>query len=214
MPGALVALESAWMSPWLENIGGALVIDVGCGTGRWRWKLRERGATAFGFDFSPAMLAKAAEKGLSVAVADLRRLPLPSRCAEIVVCALSIGHVPDAGEAIRELARLVKPGGSLLLSDFHPDAYRRGWRRMFRQAGKVARGAALPALAAELIAAASESGLVLEELVEPGFDRRQEEFFRRAGKQLEAVQGIAGSAARSLETAVTLDLAGYTIRPA
>jgi malonyl-CoA O-methyltransferase len=188
--GALVALESAWMSPWLEDIAGALVIDVGCGTGRWLVELRKRGATAFGFDFSPAMLAKAAGKGLSVAVADLRGLPLPSLCAEIVVCALSIGHVPDAGEAIRELARLVKPGGTLLLSDFHPDAYRRGWRRTFRQAGKVHEVQHYPHSAAELIAAASESGLVLAELVEPGFDRRQEEFFRRAGKQLEAVQGL------------------------
>ena len=104
--------------------------------------------------------------------------------------ALSIATCRMPAKRFVKLARLVKPGGTLLLSDFHPDAYRRGWRRTFRQAGKVHEVQHYPHSAAELIAAASESGLVLAELVEPGFDRRQEEFFRRAGKQLEAVQSL------------------------
>jgi malonyl-CoA O-methyltransferase len=190
--GALVALESVWMSPWLENIAEARVVDAGCGTGRWLLELRARGAVALGFDFSPEMLAKAAAKRLPVAAADLRNLPLPSRCADIVLCALSIGHVPDAGVAMQELARLVKPGGSLLLSDFHPDAYRRGWRRTFRQAGRIHEVHHYSHSVADLLGAATANGLVLEELIEPGFDQRQAEFFRRAGKQklFDEVQGL------------------------
>lgn len=180
--GALIDLETVWMSRWLDDIADRRVVDAGCGTGRWLVELRKRGAAAIGFDFSAAMLARAAAKDCAVALADLRQLPLPDRCADIVICALSIGHVPDARDGIAELARLVRPGGRLLLSDFHPDAHHRGWRRTFRQSGRTHEVLHYPHSISELVSAAADYGLVIEELLEPGFEERQEDLFRRAGK--------------------------------
>jgi malonyl-CoA O-methyltransferase len=54
-----------------------------------------------------------------------------------VLCALTLGHIADPLPAMREFARVLAPGGMLLLSDFHPDAAARGWRRTFRHDGQV-----------------------------------------------------------------------------
>jgi malonyl-CoA O-methyltransferase len=187
-PNALVALESAWMSRWLERVRGLRVVDAGCGTGRWLVELRARGARAVGFDFSPPMLAKAAAKHCLVALADIHKLPLPDGCADIVLCALGIGHVADARSVLGEFARVTKPGGAVLLSDFHPEAYARGWRRTFRHGGAVHEVLHHPHAIAEI----TVPGLTFEEFIEPAFDERQQEIFRRAGKPelFEQVRGL------------------------
>lgn len=188
--GALIALETAWMSPRLENVAGLRVVDAGCGTGRWLTGLRERGASAVGFDASPEMLAVAVAKGCAVGLADLCRLPVRDASADVVLCALSLGHMARACQAIGELARLVKPGGRLLISDFHPEAHHRGWRRTFRHGGAVHEVLHHAHAVADIMGAAAGHGLLLEELLEPGFDERQRVYFDRAGKSLEAVRGV------------------------
>jgi ubiquinone/menaquinone biosynthesis C-methylase UbiE len=185
-PSAIVALESAWMSRWLADVCGAVVVDAACGTGRWLSWLRERGAHAVGFDFSEAMLARGAAKtGVTgrLALAELAHLPVADQSADIVLCSLSLGHAPDLAGAMGELARAVKPGGRLLLSDFHPEAAKRGWKRTFRSGGYIFEVMHHSYTLAELKDAARQSGLELEELAEPGFDERQFEIFRRAGKE-------------------------------
>ncbi len=44
-------------------------------------------------------------------------------------------HVADLAHAVREFARVLRPGGHLLITDFHPDSVGYGWRTGFRQAG-------------------------------------------------------------------------------
>jgi len=43
-------------------------------------------------------------------------------------------HVPDLAQAVQEFARVLQPGGHLLITDFHPDSVHYGWRTAFRQA--------------------------------------------------------------------------------
>ena len=131
----IVALEQRALLPWILRLRPRRAVDVGCGTGRWTTRL-----SALGVDASPAMLAVAASKpGLRgrLAVADASALPIASRAADLVLCTLTLGHIRDQTSAMREFARILAPGGTLLLTDFHPAAAALGWRRTFRRDGQV-----------------------------------------------------------------------------
>ena len=185
-PSPVGALESLWVARWLGDVRGRRVVDAGCGTGRWMRYLRERGAVAAGFDLSAPMLARAAAWPAlhgTLAAADLGQLPVAAACADIALCALSLGHAPDADLAMRELCRVVKPGGMLLLSDFHPDATRRGWKRTFRRGGETFEVENHAYSVEALALCAAREGLRLEAVAEPGFDDGQREIFRRAGRE-------------------------------
>jgi malonyl-CoA O-methyltransferase len=134
-PSPIVALEERALLPWITGLQPRRAVDVGCGTGRWTTRLN-----AIGVDASPSMLAVAAEKtGLRgrLAVADATALPIASASADLVLCALTLGHIRNGIEAMREFARILAPGGTLLLTDFHPAAAAHGWRRTFRRDGQV-----------------------------------------------------------------------------
>ena len=86
------------------------------------------------------MLAVAAAKtGLRgrLAVGDAAALPIANGSADLVLCALTLGHIRNQIAAMREFARVLAPGGTLLLTDFHPAAAALGWRRTFRRDGQV-----------------------------------------------------------------------------
>jgi malonyl-CoA O-methyltransferase len=132
-PSPIVALEERALLPWITAPQRA--VDIGCGTGRWTTRL-----SAIGVDASLAMLDVAAAKpGLRgrLAVGDAAALPIASGSADLVLCALTLGHIRDWTAAMREFARIVAPGGTLLLTDFHPAAAAQGWRRTFRRDGQV-----------------------------------------------------------------------------
>ncbi|MFJ2675914.1 class I SAM-dependent methyltransferase [Streptomyces sp. NPDC087525] len=104
---------------------GDAVLDAGCGTGRALPPLRgavgARG-TVLGVDLTPEMLAAAVRAGRRTAgqllLADVGRLPVRSTVLDAVFGAGLIAHLPHPGENLRELARVVRPGGRLAL--FHP----------------------------------------------------------------------------------------------
>jgi SAM-dependent methyltransferase len=134
-PSPIVAVEQRALLPWIEAMRPRRAVDVGCGTGRWISRLG-----AIGIDASPAMLAVAARKpGLRgrLAVADATALPIATASCDVALCALTMGHVRDRATAWCELARILEPGGTLLLTDFHPAAAAHGWRRTFRRDGVV-----------------------------------------------------------------------------
>ncbi|MGW2508921.1 class I SAM-dependent methyltransferase [Streptomyces scopuliridis] len=104
---------------------GAAVLDAGCGTGRALPPLRDavgaRG-TVLGVDLTPEMLDAAVRAGRRTAgqllLADVSRLPVRSAVLDAVFGAGLIAHLPRPDENLRELARVVRPGGRLAL--FHP----------------------------------------------------------------------------------------------
>lgn len=104
---------------------GAVVLDAGCGTGRALPALRDAvgpSGTVLGADLTPAMLEQAALKGRnragSLLLADAARLPLRDGVVDAVFGAGLISHLPGPERGLRELARVVRPGGLLAL--FHP----------------------------------------------------------------------------------------------
>lgn len=104
---------------------GSIVIDVGCGTGRALPALRHavgRHGTVIAVDLTPEMLRQARPNGraahASLILADARRLPFASASADAVFAAGLITHLPDIEAGLRQLARVTRPGGLLIL--FHP----------------------------------------------------------------------------------------------
>ncbi|AZS88868.1 class I SAM-dependent methyltransferase [Streptomyces griseoviridis] len=104
---------------------GGRVLDAGCGTGRALPPLRAAvGASGVvvGADLTPAMLQAAVRAGRDgdgrLLVADVAALPLRTGSLDAVFAAGLIAHLPHPAENLRELARVVRPGGVLAL--FHP----------------------------------------------------------------------------------------------
>jgi ubiquinone/menaquinone biosynthesis C-methylase UbiE len=104
---------------------GDAVLDAGCGTGRALPPLRAAvgpAGTVLGADLTPAMLdaARRAGRGDSglLLLADAARLPLRDESLDAVFAAGLIAHLPQPDVNLRELARVVRPGGQLAL--FHP----------------------------------------------------------------------------------------------
>ncbi|MFG2681366.1 class I SAM-dependent methyltransferase [Streptomyces sp. NPDC048392] len=104
---------------------GDRVLDAGCGTGRALPPLRAAvgpSGLVVGADLTPAMLQAAVRAGRGrdgrLLLTDVAALPLRSRSLDAVFAAGLIAHLPDPAGNLRELARVVRPGGVLAL--FHP----------------------------------------------------------------------------------------------
>ncbi|MCX4646966.1 class I SAM-dependent methyltransferase [Streptomyces sp. NPDC058293] len=104
---------------------GDRVLDAGCGTGRALPALRDAvgpSGAVLGVDLTPAMLEAAARAGRdhagSLMLADVTRLPVRSQSLDAVFGSGLVAHLPQPQENLRELARVVRPGGLLAL--FHP----------------------------------------------------------------------------------------------
>ncbi|MFI5875683.1 class I SAM-dependent methyltransferase [Streptomyces sp. NPDC051445] len=104
---------------------GDRVLDAGCGTGRALTPLRTAvgpSGVVVGADLTPAMLAAAVRAGRDRAallmLTDVTALPLRSASLDAVFGAGLLAHLPRPQDNLRELARVVRPGGTLAL--FHP----------------------------------------------------------------------------------------------
>lgn len=102
-----------------------VVLDVGCGTGRALPALRQAvgsGGKVIAIDLTPEMLhqarARASAARSRLLLADARDLPLADASADAIFAAGLIMHLPDADAGLRQLARITKPSGLLIL--FHP----------------------------------------------------------------------------------------------
>ena len=108
--------EVAAIRPLLDALPIGRIADVASGTGRHAAHLAERGHEVIAFDLSPEMLAHGSGARVQ---ADLRCLPLPDASVDAAVCTLALTHLPDLDPAFRELARVVRPGGTIATSDIH-----------------------------------------------------------------------------------------------
>ncbi|MFE4627628.1 class I SAM-dependent methyltransferase [Streptomyces mirabilis] len=104
---------------------GDRVLDAGCGTGRALPPLRAAvgpSGVVVAADLTPAMLAAAVRAGRhrdgQLLLTDVTALPLRTESLDAVLGAGLIAHLPNPAENLRELARVVRPGGTLAL--FHP----------------------------------------------------------------------------------------------
>jgi malonyl-CoA O-methyltransferase len=137
---ALLFAEEKAVRPSLKAdlIHNKDVLDAGCGAGRYlRFLQQFQPRSLTGTDFSPNMIAQAKTKfassdSLSLQVAHLERLPFEDVSFDVVLCTLVLGHVQHLISAMSELARVLRSGGTLIISDFHPFGYLLGWQRTFQ----------------------------------------------------------------------------------
>lgn len=117
----MIDVEQPAVRRILDSLPVGTTLDAACGTGRHTAYLHELGHDVIGVDASPDMLARARERlpDIDFHEADLHRLPLPDNAVDAVVCALALTHVPELAPVFAEFARVLRPGGSLVLSDAH-----------------------------------------------------------------------------------------------
>jgi ubiquinone/menaquinone biosynthesis C-methylase UbiE len=103
---------------------GRNVFEAGCGTGLLLDEATRVARSAVGLDLSNGMLKPAKQRGLKVVQGSLTAVPLPDRSVDLVYSMKVLAHVPPIREALAELARVVRPGGHLLLEFYNPYSLR------------------------------------------------------------------------------------------
>lgn len=116
----------------LQGCAMTRVLDAGAGTGRYTTILRAIGArSVISLDWSREMLVRQAG-GAAPVCGDARRLPFADRAFDLVNASLMAGDIEDLSPWLAEIARVLKPGGRVIYSDFHPTWNERGWLRTFQ----------------------------------------------------------------------------------
>jgi ubiquinone/menaquinone biosynthesis C-methylase UbiE len=99
-----------------ECADGLRLLDIGCGTGHHMASLRRRGFEVAGADGSKEMvrLARANNPGAEIHQCDVEALPFPNASFDYAICIEVLRYLPDTSGCIREMARVLKPGGICL----------------------------------------------------------------------------------------------------
>ena len=126
--GGLFATDEPVVAEYLASREPGVALDAACGTGRFAEFLARHGHRVIGVDSSPDMLAHARQRvpEAEFHVAELDRLPLPDDSVDVIVCALALNHVRRLDPVLAEFARVLRPGGDLIISDIHHELLTRG----------------------------------------------------------------------------------------
>ncbi len=186
-PNPMLTLECRIVESLLPNLQGKDVLDLGCGTGRWLASLAQHPLKSLtGIDISPEMLTQAAHKlGTRARLFQGTCLShsLPSCSADLVLSSFVVSHIPDPRAFAVQIARLLRPNGTIFLSDLHPDTVRTlKWNRSFRTDSGV-----VPLDTEDwdidyLIELFSTFGLEVVTRVEPRFASPELQMIRQAGR--------------------------------
>jgi len=150
---------------------GERLVDLGCGRGGDLLRASERvGPTGrvTGVDSTPLMLEAARERtagagNVAVVEGDLAATRLPRGCADAVISNCAINHAPDKGAVYREVARLLAPGGRVVVSDVVSEGILPAEVRADPAAWAACYGGAIPE--DEYLAAVTGAGLVELEIL-------------------------------------------------
>ena len=121
-PNPAIAAEEPVVHAILADLPIGTALDAACGTGRHAVRLTELGHRVIGVDGTAAMLdvARAKLPGADLRAGRLEALPVDDASIDVLTCALALTHVPDLGPVLGEFGRVLRPGGTAVLSDIHP----------------------------------------------------------------------------------------------
>ncbi len=169
----LITLEEPVVRGWIADPATLRVADVGCGTGRHSTWLAGAGALVDAYDCSAGMMAKAREK---LAGAGVRfheyKLPTPLPAVDdtfdVALLALVADHLEDLTTPLREIRRVVKPGGRVVVTVLHPAMNLLGVTARFTDpdSGREVRVRAFEHTFGDYVTAVLGAGLNIDEIVE------------------------------------------------
>ncbi|MDD2898504.1 MAG: metalloregulator ArsR/SmtB family transcription factor [Desulfuromonadaceae bacterium] len=112
----------------------AVVVEIGVGTGGLLAELAARASSVIGIDHSPAMLEEARHRlsangvnEVDLRLGEMSHLPLPDMSVECVIANMVLHHAADPVDVLREVCRVLRSGGTLLLADLAK--HEREWAR-------------------------------------------------------------------------------------
>jgi len=120
----LIAIEEPLIRELVDEIPPGRALDAACGTGRYARYMSQRGHKVSAVDMTPKMIERARQGAQEVdfKVGSLEALPFPDQTFDLVMCGLALTHLAEIGKAISEIARVLKVGGTAVISDHHPIA--------------------------------------------------------------------------------------------
>ncbi len=113
--------DPRWRRTMVNGMGlkpGMMVLDVAAGTGLVSALLRERGCHVVSLDQSPEMLHGASSKGFAAILANAEALPFNGESFDALTFTYLLRYVSDTSACLRELARVVRPGGMVGMVEF------------------------------------------------------------------------------------------------
>ncbi len=203
----VIALEQPAVWSLLDSFRPGRALDAACGTGRHAAHLVARGHEVVGIDLTSEMLERAAANvpDAEFREGDLQALPVEAEQFDLVVCGLALSHIADVRLGVGELARVLRPGGHLVISVLHPFQAHLGWHAPFRDAaGRRGFVREHTHNHADYLAAFAAAGLVLQGCLEPLLTADQVRAKQRAFRHipeavLEAYVGLPGVLVWSLD---------------
>ena len=185
----LPVLEEPCVDRLLGDVRALAVLDLGCGTGRHALRLAAAGAVVTALDFSPGMLALArAKPGAERVTFRVHDLAAPLLFADAsfdrVVCGLVVDHIADLDGLFREMRRVCRPAGWVVVSTVHPAMHLRGVRARFRDptTDREVRPASVAHRISDYVTAAARAGFAFDELIEQAADEALADRVERARK--------------------------------
>jgi ubiquinone/menaquinone biosynthesis C-methylase UbiE len=103
---------------------GKQVLEVGCGTGLILQRVAATAASATGVDLSPGMLRAARARGLEVLEGSATDLPFPDASFDVAYSFKVLAHIPDWDACMREMVRVVRPGGHIIVDVYNRNSLR------------------------------------------------------------------------------------------
>lgn len=187
-PNPMLSLEQRILGLLLPPVADRDVVDLGCGTGRWLQAMKQAGTRSLlGIDPSPDMLSRAKAKlggAARLLCVDYSTAPVEGGSADLILCNFVLSYIAKPQPFLEFARSLLRPGGSLFLTDMHPDtASTLNWRRGIHVQNEFREILTFHRSVADVIALCHEVGLNTRLRLEPKFGEEEKQIFEKAGKR-------------------------------
>jgi cytosine/adenosine deaminase-related metal-dependent hydrolase/SAM-dependent methyltransferase len=184
----MLALEKRFLGTLLPSVTELDVVDLGCGTGRWLQEFQGmRPRSLLGVDASVEMLEVAQGKLGGAARferADCADVSLESCSADLVLCNFVLSYIEDAGAFLAKVRKMVRTGGSVFITDVHPETSSRlNWRRGVKVEDEFREIQTFPRSLEAVVALCESANFCVNVCLEPRFGEAEHDIFCAAGKQ-------------------------------